>query len=249
MSGVVVTAPVAERAWALPSWYRHLAEQTQPPTEIILLHSGHKGDETWQAIENCAAEFGIRTHRLHDPSIPHQRHDNARFVTLARLRNQLLSTAKIVTDCDVLFSLDTDIMLEDTTTIERLVPVAETFGVASPLLYLHPEMKWTVNAGMLDEARQLESAAPDVIPREELEKWPWCRAAPTPAALAGAAVQPIDVPMAAIVMSREVFASTRYGNHESGEDIAFGIALKKHGHRAMWVPSIEARHVWDEKSL
>lgn len=245
---VVVTAPVADRPWALPDWYRRLSEQTQPPAEIILLHSGQKGDDTWRAIDESASNYGIRTHRMHDSSTPHRRHDNKRYATLASLRNQLLALASILTDCDVLFSLDTDVMLEDPESIERLVPVAKAFGVSSPLLYLHPDMPWTVNAGMLESPELFESEE-TMPPREALEKWAWCRAKPTPGALAGETVQPIDIPMAAIVMSRAVFSTARYAWHESGEDIAFGIALKRLHHRAMWVPSIEARHVWDETRL
>lgn len=245
MSGVVVTAPVAERAWVLPAWYEHLAAQTRPPEEIILLHSGRKGDDTWRAIADCAAEWGLRTHRLHDPSPPHPRHDNKRFATLARLRNQLLATARLVTDQPFVFSLDTDILLEDPTTIERLTTEAERYGCASPLLYLHPSMPWTVNAGMLGDAHLLNGP----LPREVLEKWPWSRAEPTPAALAGDVVQPIDVPMAAIMMNRDIAMTCRYGLHESGEDISFAISLKRHHQRAVWLPSIEARHVWDEASL
>lgn len=246
---VVVTAPVAERAWALPDWYRHLAAQTTPPTEIVLLHSGRKEDDTWETIERCALEYGITTHRMHDTSIPHQRHDNTRFVTLARLRNQLLATARLVTDSPFVFSLDTDVMLEDPTTIEKLRGAAEIYGCASPLTYLHPDMEWTVNAGMLLEAQQIENADPGVISVEEFERWPWTRAEPTHAALAGVAVQPIDIPMAAIMMRRDVYTTTRYARHESGEDIAFAISMKRKGHRAVWLPSIEARHVWDETRL
>lgn len=248
MGGIVVTAPVADRAWALDTWFDHLAEQTRPPDEIILLHSGRKGDDTWHAIGECADEYQIRTHRLHDDSIPHQRHDNARFVTLARLRNQLLGAARMFTDCEFLFSLDTDIMLENWSTIEELLIPAARYGVASPLVYLHPDMRWTVNAGMLDRPQLLDGST-YTPPGHQLEKWVWQRAEPTAAALAGDAVQPIDIPMAAILMHSKVFTTARYARHESGEDIAFGISLKKLGHRAVWLPSIEARHVWDESRL
>lgn len=240
---VVVTAPIADRAWALPDWYGCLAAQTQPPAEIILLHSGRKNDETWEEIEDCAHEYGIRTHRMHDPAVPHPRHDNTRFATLARLRNQLLTMSRIVTDHPLLLSLDTDVMLEDTTTIERLAPEAERYGCASPLVYLHPDMKWTVNAGIIP------MLPVETTPIVELERWPWKRAEPTPAALAGEAVQPIDIPMAAIMMNQNVVASCRYAHHESGEDIAFGLSLKRQEERAVWLPSIEARHVWDEGRL
>lgn len=246
--GVVVTAPVAERAWALDAWYRHLAAQTRPPEEIILLHSGRKGDDTWHEIGECAQRYGIKTHRAHDDSTPHPRHDNTRFVTLARLRNQLLAAASTFTDQEFLFSLDTDILLENEGTIEELTSPAERYGCASPLVYLHPDMPWTVNAGMLDAPHVLEDPT-FKPPAVELEKWAWARAEPTPAALAGAAVQPIDIPMAAILMVREMFTTARYAPHESGEDIAFGISLKKHGLRAAWLPSIEARHMWDESRL
>jgi hypothetical protein len=245
---VIVAAPVAEREWAIPHWYQHLAEQSVPPDEIVLLHSGQRGDATWHAIDLAARDTGIVTHRLHDPAPPHPRHDNARFKTLARLRNMMLAWATIATDHDYLFSLDTDILLTNPHTIDRLQRTASIYGCSSPLVYLHPDMPWTVNAGMFPKSPfdYLGELTPEI-----LSKWPWTRAEPTPAALAGDAAQVIDIPMAATMMVRDVYDNVRYGEHESGEDISFALklALQGRGAQAAWVPSIEAKHLWDSTRL
>lgn len=255
---VVVAAPVCERAWALPTWYRCLAAQTHPPAEVLLVHGGARADETWEAIDACSIETGLRTHRLHDAGGCHSRQDNERFRTLARLRNQMLASAAVLTDADALLSLDTDIMLEDPMTIERLlVALEEGVGRAIPApavvscrTHFHPDHDWTLNAGYLGNDAHHPREALDAGRPEDLGTWPWRRAEIEPPYELGG-IQPIDIPMGIVLMGRLAWREreVRYMWHEAGEDIGYGLNLKLAGLEAGWIPSLEARHVWHAGKL
>lgn len=247
---LVVAAPVCHRAWALPTWYRCLASQTRPPDEILFVHGGARGDKTWDAIDDCTAETRIRTHRLHDNGDCHQRHDNERFHTLARLRTFMLASCRVFTDADVVLSLDTDIMLEDPTSIEQLAGMLGRVDVASCLTNFHPDMQWTRNAGYLGNEGHHPREALDAGKPEDLGTWPWRRAEIDPQFAEGG-IQPIDIPMGIVMLGPRAFRQRQvpYRWHESGEDIGFGINLKLAGLDAGWLPSVTARHVWDETKL
>lgn len=238
---VVVAAPVADRAWALPTWYDRLAKQTVRPDQILLVHGGHRGDETWEAIGECCRNTGIPTLRHHDTTPPHPRNDDERFRTLARLRNLMLAWAKVATNADYLLSLDTDIMLDEPQTIEQLIIAIERGAdCASPLLNFHPAAGWTCNAGMLGNVNHHPREAVEAGRPEDLGTWPWTRATPDPKA----PLQRIDAPMGAVMMSRGVYEHVRYRWHESGEDLGFAINLKLAEKTATWLPWLNARHVW-----
>jgi hypothetical protein len=255
---LVVAAPVADRDWALPHWYRYLAQQTVKPDQVLLIHGGQRGDDTWKAIRDCAQDWEIPTIRHHESTPPHDRQDNERFHTLTRLRNLMLAEATVCTDATHLLSLDTDIMLEDARTIERLLAAiatlppgcdAENVDVVAPRLSFHPTATWTCNAGILGNERHHPREALEAGRPQDLGTWAWKRAEVDEATREAGGVQPIDIPMGAILMPRYVFSKVRYRWHQSGEDIGFGINLKLAGYTAGWLPGTYARHVWDRYAL
>lgn len=253
---LAVAAPVFNRAWALPTWYECLAAQTRRPDDILFVHGGARGDETWEAIDAGAASTRLRTHRLHDDGPTHPRQDNERFHTLARLRNHMLAGCAVFCDADIVLSLDTDIMLEDPTTIERLLAALvgelgqHTPDVVSCLTHFHPDMGWTCNAGYLGNDSHHPREALEAGRPEDLAHWQWRRAEIDPQFAQGG-VQPIDIPMGIVMMSRRAYREqqVRYMWHEAGEDIGYGVNLKLADLTAGWIPSLKARHVWDPSKL
>ena len=240
---VCVALPIAERAWSLPRFYECLAAQTVRPDEFIFVHSGDRGDPTWDAIAVGALEHDFKVTRLHDGAErPKKRDDRSRFKTLTRLRNTMLAVATQTSRHDHLFSLDSDILLEDETTIEQLLDHQHEYPVTSPLTYFHPEALWTCNAGMLPVW-----PAPGV----DLEHIPWNRAEIDSGCVESKTPQPIDIPMACFLMSRSVYSTVRYPAvvHESGEDIGFGCALARAGFQPAWLPWLKCRHVWGPEML
>lgn len=240
---LICCCPVAERQWSLPAWFAALDAQTVRPDEVLCLHSGDKGDPTWLAIANGAVEYGFPVKRLHDPAErPKKRDDRTRFRTLTRLRNTMLAVATQTTQHDHLFSLDSDILLEDPTTIEQLLDAQHAYPVTSPLTYFHPAAEWTCNAGMLPVW-----PGPDA----DLEHIPWKRAEIDPVAVETETPQTIDIVMGCFLMARSVYSTLRYPSppSESGEDITFGCALARAGFQPAWLPWLQAKHLWGPEML
>ncbi|MGH3415437.1 MAG: hypothetical protein ACRDSS_03120 [Actinocrinis sp.] len=240
-----LVAPVADRAWALPTWFAYLAEQTVTPDALAFVHSGQVGDPTWRALETGAQTAGLSAPIiLHDPARPHARHDNERFRTLARLRNLALDAAASVR-ADLVLSLDTDVMLSDPQTIERLSDLVADgrCDIAAPVAFLHPGAPpgwhpgqtpcWAYNFGWL-----ADSPAPvrQWLRRPSVDKIDW------------GAVVDADVPMAAWVAGPRA-AACRYEWHESGEDVAFARSLRARGCRFQVDTSLYAWHCWDAGHL
>lgn len=242
---LVLVTPVADRAWALPAWFAHLAAQTVRPDALAFVHSGRIGDATWRAIEDGAAGLGVRALSiLHDDAPPHPRHDDRRFATLARLRNRALNEA-VALDADLVLSLDTDIMLRDPFTVERLCELVAEVGcdIAGPVAFLHPaappawepgdRVCWAYNFGWLASPGDPQRCW---LRRPHVNTIDW-----------GATIT-ADVPMGCWVANHRA-AACRYEWHESGEDIGFARALQHAGCRFRVDTSLYAWHCWSAKHL
>lgn len=240
---LLVGCPIANRAWALPEWFRCLDAQSRRPDGLVFVHSGYAGDDpssyredpTWLACEAGAEMLGVPIHLHHDPGFWHPRHDNQRFHTLARLRNVMLDLADGL-DADQFLSLDSDIMLRNPDTIQTLLGlIDEGWATASPVTWLHPAGKgsWAVNAGLWNHA---SGPVPSWV-RPDPEGLPW-----------GANIR-IDIPMAAMLMNRKVIEKVRYRWHEGGEDIGFAHALREQDCTNVWATSLEAEHIWSERHM
>lgn len=243
---LIVGCPVADRAWSLPTWYRHLAAQTRRPDGFVFVHSGTRYDDTWDAVWREAATNDFPKPVLHhDERTPHQRHDNGRFGTLVVLRNEMIRIARDRLHADLLLSLDTDVMLEDPRTIERLVEMLDECDLASPLTYLHPGASkpdadlsqpcWAYNAGWWRQDGRLDDP-----------QRPWER--PHPDKIPWGKTLQIDVPMAVWLAGRRAMAC-HYAFHESGEDLGFAQDLDRHELTCLWDTSLLCRHVWQETDL
>jgi hypothetical protein len=240
---LIAGAPVANRAWALEQWFRCLAYQTVRPDGVAFIHSGQVGDDTWHALFAEADRHGFDISVVHDPRAPHQRTDSARFSTLADLRNRLLELARDTMRANRFLSLDTDIMLEDLGTLERLGGMLdEGADLASVATAFHPLASdpnaevdgqcWAYNAGWLNRSlpdRSFERPPPDQIPWGETIK--------------------IEIPMGVWLATRQVIDTCRYRAHQCGEDIGFAQDLDEHGFECWWDTSIYAPHIWQESHL
>jgi hypothetical protein len=243
---LIVGAPVAHRAWALPRWFECLAAQTVRPDGVVLLHSGNPEDETWRVAIEQATVHGFDLLIEHDHHWPHERTDNKRYATLAGLRNELLRLVRDKMRADLFLSLDTDIMLEDPETIQRLdCMLTDGCDLASCATFLHPaasapdvdeEIFWAYNAGWVNKDRANPWDARDG----------WLR--PLPNEIDWTATYRIDIPMGVWLGNRQVL-DCRYKWHVSGEDLGFAQDLQEHGLVCRWDASLRARHYWQESHL
>lgn len=241
MPRLIVGCPIANRAWAVGHWVDCLARQTRRPDAFAFIHSGD-GD-TMTAMWRCLLAHRFDTVRVqHDARPAHPRHDNARFATLAALRNQLLNLVQSM-GADLFLSLDSDIMLEDPRTIERLCDLVDDGAdIAQPVTFLHPlaprtwspaeQTCWAYNFGWLSG---------DTGPRAR-----WTR--PSPNDLPWGSVMRITVPMACWLGNRCAI-DCRYEPHESGEDIGYALSLRRAGVECVVDSGLYAPHVWEEGRL
>lgn len=236
---LIVGAPVCNRAWALPAWFHHLDRQTIKPDGFVFVCNPEPDDGTHGLL---IREARIRHLVLGTDSTAYTpRHERNRvgteraYTDFATRRNQLLSLAAY-DGADVFLSLDTDIMLEDPGTIEQLLSLLESAPVSSPVTFLHQQ---EAESHCYNAGNWLSSGTHD--PRRL-----WKRITPEQAANG---VQMIEIPMAAVMMRREVIETCQYRYHECGEDLGFAQDLDRNGYRCLWDPSLHARHVWQEAAL
>jgi len=231
---VAVGAPVAERGWILREWRRGLLRQTLQPSSYCFVYSHSEddtlsilGDGEWEAPVSTLitpAPFYSRNDRHSDQSDPQ------RAGHFSLLRNSLLSLF-LLTDADLFVSLDTDILLEDSTVLEQLAQtIRDGWDVASPLCYLHAAgaISECYNAGHLGGGEGFTQGWWRVE-RHELRDY----------SLLG-----IGVPMAAMMMRRDVARQCRYRAHDCGEDVGFAQSLAEHRFKVAWRTDLEVRHVW-----
>lgn len=230
--------PVADRAWVLPDWFERLQAQTLRPDVLLFVHSGVPGDETWRMLRHEAERLGVPVMLDADNGRGHAREDNARFRTLARLRNRLLDAAGCVS-ADVLVSLDSDVLLGAPDSLERLVDavVVQDWDTASLLTWLHPDGpgSWAWNAGWWVGEPQEEGMRS------------WTRGARE--SIAWGQTLSIDIPMAATAIGPRALRHCRYAWHESGEDLGFALDLERSLARCAWITDLEAVHVWEPAAL
>jgi hypothetical protein len=234
---VAVGAPVGDdRAEILPRWLAGLHAQSVRPEVLCGVYS--QGASAVRSALLDQSLFTVRARATHLPFHPRaQRNDDPRDPWRARhmanLRNELRGLF-LATDCDVFLSLDTDILLEEPTVVERLcATLSEGWDVACALTYLSPKgaESGCYNAGYLptDEPRAMSRVW------ERATQYQATREPPVK----------IDVPMAAYAIRRHAMAMCRYYPHDCGEDIGFADCLKRHNLRVGWRTDVEVRHVWN----
>jgi hypothetical protein len=108
--------------------------------------------------------------------------------------------------------------------------------LATPTVYLHPggEASECFNVAWWAAG---DPGSPDRA---------WRRATAEDAARGA---QFVDIPMAAVMMRREVLDCCRYRFHAQGEDLGFAQDLDRLGFKCEWNPSITTRHVMSEEAL
>ena len=143
----------------------------------------------------------------------------------------------LATDAHMFFSLDTDILLTDPASIEKLasVLIRQRYDVAQPTVYLHPAGR---RSGCFNAAWWCAGS-----PGDPQRVWARVQEADLPQqALRG--LVDIDIPMAAVMMRRQVLELCEYKPHEQGEDIGFADSLDEHGFSVCWLTDLETFHPW-----
>lgn len=150
-----------------------------------------------------------------------------RYETMSLFRNNLLGRARVLNP-DAYFSLDTDILLEDRTTISHLFSLLGTCDAVNPLLYMMPDnidfpsvMTW-VPDGRAYRANSM-------YPLGDLFQ--------------------ADVIMAAVMMSPKLYHNVNYTWHVQGEDLGFSTQCRLKGYKLWCASNLYAPHIMSRSML
>lgn len=207
---LLIGAPVYKRNWILPYWFDAIEKQNYPLQDIGFVFQLSTGDDEtlaylmeWHEKHPDVSTFNIlidEKHNAREHPEGQRIWSGERYRAMVDYRNNLLDMA-IALQPDRYFSLDTDILLADPETINKLVALTEEVPAAAPLMYMTPDsfsypsvMSWSGKPGTKVH-RKLK------YPIGETFK--------------------ADVIMAAKMMSKEVYSQTRYVWHSQGEDIGW----------------------------
>lgn len=240
---LLVGCPVYDRAWILPAWFDRIERQTYPLEDMGFLFVASSQDrETLDVLFEFQARhpglsyfnvvmeesFGHATNR--EPPMDNPRmykrnwRDPKAIERMVGLRTTLMSYVREVKPRKF-FSLDSDILLEDPTTIEQLDTLTDSHDAVNPLAYMsehsfHPSvMTWREYNG----AAYRESAYP-----------------------LGSLFE-ADIIMAAVMMSGPVYRQVDYGFHRLGEDLAWSYNAREAGFHLWCASHIYASHILSKK--
>lgn len=240
---ILIGLPIYKRAWILPHWFKAIENQTYPLDDLgFIFECAPDDEETFDALfswydqhpEVGVFDVGVsyESHQEH-PVVDHGKGpvqgrfwNVQRYVTMMNLRNSLLQRARCIQPRKY-FSLDSDIILEDPTTISKLD--ALDYDVVSPLMYMTPSgtdfpsvMSWTEGPG----SRALR-----------LNPYPIGK------------VFRADVVMAAKLMSEKVYTTVDYSVHRQGEDLGFSANCARAGFALYCASNVYSCHVMNHKML
>lgn len=236
MSRIIVICPVYKREWILPVWFSCIEDQTFPLNDLgfifniapddmgtieqlIDFHKRHPEIEIFDFIE---------THGKHTDHYEGNRSWNSdRYNFMVLLRNKLLDRVRMIAP-ERVFSLDTDILLENPETIQTLYDLTEELDAVAPLCFMTPDsanfpniMSWAFEAKAWRNSREYKL---------------------------GTLFQ-VDVIMAAVMMSKRVYMSCDYAWHRQGEDLGWSINCTKAGFKLWSASHIYAPHIMSESAL
>lgn len=233
---ILIGCPVYQREWILPDWFAAIENQTISLDQLGFIFEVDPQDlPTIDALLSFAEQhtelqcFDIvvndKEEHIHHPE-GHRSWNVLRYKTMANMRNDLLNRV-VCKDPDRYFSLDSDIILEDPGTIEKLTDLTETLDAVSPLMYMTPA--GTDFPNVMSWAHE-----PGGYAMRKTHTYPL-----------GSVFQ-CDVIMAAVMMSKQVYHNSRYAVHRQGEDLGWSAdcalkGLKLYNASHIYTPHIMSR--------
>jgi hypothetical protein len=236
---ILIGLPIYQREWIIHEWFRCIENQTVPLSELgFIFELGDNDEGTHQALwdwhsahpEVRVFDGVVRTdikHRHHPEGMRIWPKED--FLKMSTLRNNLLKRVRCL-EPERYFSLDSDILIEDPYTIEKLCRLTEIANAASPLCYMWPEgtdypnmMSWYDHPGGRAQ--------------RPVNEYP-----------IGTDFQS-DIIMGAVMMSKAVYQSVDYRWHKQGEDLGWSAEATRHNFKLFSATSIYAPHIMHKEQL
>lgn len=237
---LIIGCPIYKRDWIFPFWVAAIEKQTMDLSKIGFVFVVSSNDETtikyiqlWKKIHSEIPLIEI----VEKNDIAHHEHEqNSRQWTMSKyhnmvsLRNALLDEVRKYQP-EFFFSLDSDIIIQNSMTIELLIShIKDGADAVSPLMFMTPfdtkfpsVMNWVDKPG--ERARRME-------------KYPL------------GTYFKSDIIMAAKMMSKEVYNNVNYAFHAQGEDLGWCAEANKKGFKNLYSASyIYAPHIMHPEML
>lgn len=237
---VLISLPVYQRAWILPLWFAMIEQQDIDLSDVgfsfqVASYEEDKATHDvlfdWFTQHPEVACFVLNEindldHQHHEDG--HRRWDIGAYDKMCAMRNALLDTAESLNP-DYLFSLDSDILLENPSTISGLIELTQPGTAVSPLMYMK---HYGINY-------------PSVMTWENV---PGGRASRVMRRYKIGQTFKSDVIMAAVMMSKEVYTTARYFPHKQGEDVGWSADCAKHGFKLFSASQYYCPHIMHQSS-
>ncbi len=225
-----------KRSWILHHWIKSIISQSIPVNDIGFIFEVSPDDtatiqalESWKKFDKRIPYFEIKIRE----DIPHFEHENngrqwsmSKYVNMVSLRNSLLESVRKIQP-EYYFSLDSDILLTNTNTIELLIAhIKSGADAVNPLMFMTPF--GTMYPSVMDWRLDVPAKA---FRKEKYELGHYFQS---------------DVIMAAKMMSKDVYNNINYTLHEQGEDVGWSLECKKAGFKLYSASYIYAPHIMSE---
>jgi len=233
---LIIGCPMYKRSWILHHWIKSIISQSIPINDIGFIFEVSPDDtatiqalESWKKFDKRIPYFEIKIRE----DIPHFEHENngrqwsmSKYLNMVSLRNSLLESVRKV-EPEYYFSLDSDILLTNTNTIELLIAhIKSGADAVSPLMFMTPF--GTMYPSVMDWRLDVPVKA---FRKEKYELGHYFQS---------------DVIMAAKMMSKDVYNNINYTLHEQGEDVGWSLECKKAGFKLYSASYIYAPHIMSE---
>lgn len=236
---MIIGCPIYNRAWILPYWFQCIEKQSIDLKNIGFVFVASKEDlDTLSVLEHWKSRHPeVKIFDVIFPSdVNHFSHAEgsrhwtlSKYENMVKLRNVLLAQVRKYQP-DYFMSLDSDVLLINSNTLELLVAhIKDGADAVNPLMFMTPHgvqfpsvMKWVGSPG--DKATRDDS-----FPIGSYFK--------------------SDVIMAAKMMSKKVYNNVDYSIHVQGEDLGWSANCAAANYNLYAATYIYAIHVMHQRML
>jgi hypothetical protein len=236
---LIIGCPIYKRDWIFPLWASAIERQSIPLNKIGFIFEVSADDEKmhdmlvlWRKYHREIPHFEINKRE----DIPHFEHaPNSRQWTISKyenmvnLRNSLLTRVRELSP-DYYFSLDSDVIIKNDSTLELLIGhIKDGTDAVNPLMYMTP----------------FGTDFPSVMSWIDKDQFKATRNKDYPI---GTFFES-DVIMAAKMMSKKVYENVDYEIHSQGEDLGWSANASKKGYSLACASYIYAPHIMHQQML
>jgi hypothetical protein len=236
---LIIGCPIYKRDWIFPLWASAIERQSIPLNKIGFVFEVSADDEKmhdmlvlWRKYHREIPHFEINKRE----DIPHFEHaPNSRQWTISKyenmvnLRNSLLTRVRELSP-DYYFSLDSDVIIKNDSTLELLIGhIKDGTDAVNPLMYMTP----------------FGTDFPSVMSWIDKDQFKATRNKDYPI---GTFFES-DVIMAAKMMSKKVYENVDYEIHSQGEDLGWSANASKKGYSLACASYIYAPHIMHQQML